>query len=170
MIKKLTDLNLNLTQFEADILLNKSLTNVSPTNMYEILFDCDNFNKVFNVALEEIKNYTSNDLEVYVKNMWGYVQTTKRNEDINLNIDFKNQVSVDSEYSFIYLVKSLETYVHLDNSDELIKQVNLNQGEMLIFKTKDFIKEESTDRSRIALVGSMIPISSIVKAYKKSIL
>ena len=170
MIKKLTDLNLNLTQFEADILLNKSLTNVSPTNMYEILFDCDNFNKVFNVALEEIKNYTSNDLEVYVKNMWGYVQTTKRNEDINLNIDFKNQVSVDSEYSFIYLVKSLETYVHLDNSDELIEQANLNQGEMLIFKTKDFIKEESTDRSRIALVGSMIPISSIVKAYKKSIL
>jgi hypothetical protein len=102
--------------------------------------------------------------------MWGYVQTTKRNEDINFNIDFKNQVSVDSEYSFIYLVKSLETYVHLDNSDELIKQVNLNQGEMLIFKTKDFIKEESTDRSRIALVGSMIPISSIVKTYKKSIL
>lgn len=170
MIKKLTDLNLNLTQFEADILLNKSLTNVSPTNMYEILFDCDNFNRVFNVALEEIKNYTGNDLEVYVKNMWGYVQTTKRNEDINLNIDFKNQVSVDSEYSFIYLVKSLETYVHLDNSDELIEQANLNQGEMLIFKTKDFIKEESTDRSRIALVGSMIPISSIVKAYKKSIL
>jgi hypothetical protein len=170
MIKKFTDLNLNLTQLEADVLLNKSLTNVSPTNMYEILFDCDNFDKILNVALEEIKNYTGNDLEVYVKNMWGYVQTTKRNESINFNIDFKNQVSVDSEYSFIYPVKSLETYVHLDDSDELVRQVSLNEGEMLIFKTKNFIKEECTDGNRIALVGSIIPISSIVKTYKKSIL
>lgn len=170
MIKKLININLDLLKCEADILLNKNLTNVSPTNMYEILFDCASFDTVFNIALEEVKNYLGNSLDVYAKNMWGYVQTVKRNEDINFNIDFKNQILVAAEYSFLYPVRALETHVTLDAGDELLKQVSLNQGEMLIFKTKDFVKEESANRSRIVLVGSITPVFGIVEGPKKSML
>lgn len=159
-----------LKSYKADILLNKDLTNKSYSNAYEILFDCKSFTSTLDSVIEELQKYTNEKFDVYVKNMWGYVQTPKKNDSITFNMDFKNQVSIPSEYSFIYLVESLETVVHLSVDEELNRQIILNEGDLLIFKTKDFIKEESSSVDRIALIGSITPITDTIELPKKTML
>jgi hypothetical protein len=159
-----------LKSYKADILLNKDLTNKSYSNMYEILFDCKNFNSTLDSVLENLQKHTDEKFDVYVKNMWGYVQTPKKSDSMNFNIDFKNQVSIPSKYSFIYLIESPETKVHLSVDEELNQQVTLNEGDLLIFKTEDFINEESTSQNRVALVGSIALVRDNIKPIKKALI
>jgi len=93
MIIKLTNVNLNnLDNLTTDIILNKELTNISPSNMYEILFDCENFDNIFNIFLQKIKENTTDSFDVYVKNMWGYIKNENETKSIDFNINFKNQI------------------------------------------------------------------------------
>ena len=163
MITKLTNVNLEkLQDCTADILLNKNLTNISPSNMYEILFDCRNFNEVFDIFLEKLKESESKELDVYVKNMWGYVQSDSEASLIKFNRSFKDQIIVPSKYSFIYAVEMPNTTIHLKANE-----VNLQNGDLLIFKTEDFIKEESSNKDRIALIGSIALIENSIEPIKK---
>ena len=134
MILHLT--NINSEDLKWDIILNKNLTNISSSNMYEILFDSDSFDEIFNIVLQKLKEFTNQNFDTYVKNMWGYIQ----NDDdfINFNMAFKDQVSIMPEYSFIYLVNSKNTDVCLKDENGVIQKVQLNEGEILIFKTKNF--------------------------------
>lgn len=171
MITKLTGVNLEkLQDYTADILLNKKLTNISSSNMYEILFDCKNFDEVFDTFLEKLKESESGDFDVYVKNMWGYVQDGSETGLIKFNRNFKDQIIVPSKYSFIYTVKMPDTTVHLSVDEELNRQVTLNEGDLLIFKTEDFIKEESTSKNRIALIGSIALIENSTEPVKKGLI
>ena len=171
MITKLINVNLEkLQDYTADILLNKKLTNTSPSNMYEILFDCKNFDEVSNIFLEKLKESESGDFEVYVKNMWGYVQSSSEAGLIKFNKSFKDQIIVPSKYSFIYAVKMPDTIIHLNVDEELNRQVILNEGDLLVFKTEDFIKEESTSKNRIALIGSIALIENNVQPAKKGLI
>lgn len=163
---KLKNIDLdNLKLYESDILLNKKLTNVSPSNMYEILFYSENFNKVFNIVLEKIKESTNQNFETYVKNMWGYIQ----NDDdfINFSMTFKDQVSIMPEYSFIYLVNSETTDIFLKDENDVIEKTNLNEGDILIFKTNSFLSETSQNKKRIILLGSVSPVNENTNQIKK---
>lgn len=163
MITKLTNVNLEkLQDYTADILLNKNLTNASSSNMYEILFDCKNFDEVFDAFLKELRENENEDFEVYVKNMWGYVQSDSETGLIKFNRNFKDQIIIPSKYSFIYAVEMPDTIIHLKANE-----VNLQNGDLLIFKTEDFIKEESTNKSRIALIGSIALIENSIEPIKK---
>jgi hypothetical protein len=163
MILHLT--NINSENLESDIILNKNLTNISSSNMYEILFDSESFDKIFNIVLQKLKEVTNQNFETYVKNMWGYIQ----NDDdfINFNMNFKDQVSIMPEYSFIYLVNSKNTDVCLKDENDVIEKVKLNEGEILIFKTKNFLNEVSQNKKRIALVGSLVSINENIGLMKK---
>jgi len=168
MITKLTNVNLEkLQDYTADILLNKNLTNASSSNMYEILFDCKNFDEVFDAFLKELRENENEDFEVYVKNMWGYVQSDSETGLIKFNRNFKDQIIIPSKYSFIYAVKMPDTTVHLNVDEELNRQVTLKEGDLLVFKTEDFIKEESTSKNRIALIGSIALIENSIEPIKK---
>ena len=170
MIKKITNIDQHImNECENDILLNKQLTNISPSNMYEILFDCENFDKIFNIFLKELKEETNKNFDVYVKNMWGYIQNETDNQPINLIRNFKNQIIIPSEYSFIYSIKSNITSVFIKKEND-IQNIILNKGDMLIFKTSDFIKEESDLQNRIALVGSVSEMIDNVPEIKKVII
>ena len=155
MILHLT--NINSKNLESDIILNKNLTNISPSNMYEILFDSESFDEIFNIVLQKF--------DTYVKNIWGYIQ----NDDdfINFNMNFKDQVSIMPEYSFIHLVNSENTDVFLKNENDVVEKINLNEGEILIFKTKNFLNEVSQNKKRIALVGSLVSINENIGLIKK---
>lgn len=166
MTTKISNLNLEkLGSYESDILLNKKLTNVSPSNMFEILFDCENFEEIFNIFLNKIKEKTNENFDVYVKNMWGYVQSNEENQSINFNIDFKNQITISSEYSFIYPIRGDITNVFLKKNG-IIENIILNKGDMLILKTNDFIKEESDIKDRIAICGSISKIQKKTQIQK----
>ena len=163
MILHLT--NINSKNLESDIILNKNLTNISPSNMYEILFDSESFDEIFNIVLQKLKEFTNQNFDTYVKNMWGYVQ----NDDdfINFNMTFKDRVSIMPEYSFIHLVNSENTDVFLKNENDVVEKINLNEGEILIFKTKNFLNEVSQNKKRIALVGSLVSINENIGLIKK---
>lgn len=156
MTTKISNLNLEkLGSYQSDILLNKQLTNISPSNMYEILFDCENFDEIFNIFLKELKEKTNKNFDVYVKNMWGYIQTNIETQLININLNFKNQITISSEYSFIYFIKSINSKIYLKNHNDMVEIVDMNMGDILIFDTQNFIKDESEDKQRIALIGSL---------------
>lgn len=163
MILHLT--NINSENLKQDIILNKDLTNISSSNMYEILFDSESFDEIFNIVLQKLKEFTNQNFDTYVKNMWGYIQ----NDDdfINFNMDFKDQVSIMPEYSFIYLINSKNTDVCLKDENDVIEKVKLNEGEILIFKTKNFLNEVSQNKKRIALVGSLVSINDNMGLMKK---
>ena len=170
MIKKITNIDQKImNECENDILLNKQLTNVSPSNMYEILFDSENFDKIFNIFLNELKEQTNKNFDVYVKNMWGYVQDETDNQPINLIRNFKNQIIIPSQYSFIYPIKANVTSVFIKKDDN-IQNIILTKGDMLIFKTIDFIKEESDTNNRIILVGSASDVVGNIQEIKKVII
>lgn len=170
MIIKLTDINCKkLQEYELDILLNKNLTNISSSNMYEILFDCENFNEIFNLVLDEIKKTKNDDFSVYVKNMWGYIQNSSEPNGINFDINFKNQITIPSEYSFIYLIKSNVTSIFL-KKDDVIQNIILNEGELVIFKTNAFLKDNYFYKDRIALIGSISKVVENINPIKKVII
>lgn len=170
MIIKKTNINLDkLDLYQSDILLNKELTNISPSNMYEILFDCENFEEIFGIILNELKEKTNENFDVYVKNMWGYIQTNEEPNQINFNINFKNQITIPSEYSFIYLIKGNITSIFLKKDDN-IQNIILTKGDMLIFKTTDFIKDESDTTDRVVILGSISKVENIVKTITKVII
>lgn len=148
-----------------DIELNKYLTNISPSNMYEILFDSEAFNKVLNTVLEKLTEQTQSNFDVYVKNMWGYVQSRDEPGFINFSRSFKDQIIIPSEYSFIYAVKTPDTTIHLKT-----EKVNLQNGDLLIFKTEDFLQDESETVDRIALVGSVARITGNAEPVKKALI
>lgn len=171
MIIKLTNVNSNnLDNLTTDIMLNKELTNISPSNMYEILFDCDNFDNIFNIFLEKVKENTNENFDVYVKNMWGYIKNENETKSIDFNINFKNQIIIPSNYSFIYLIKSNNTNIDLKKENGDIETISLNEGDLLIFKTKDFLNDECGDVNRIALLGSIAKITNMEQTTKKVII
>jgi hypothetical protein len=156
-----------LKSYREDIILNKELTNKVYSNMYEILFDCKNFTSILDSTLKNIQEHTKENFDTYVKNMWGYVQDSTRKEGIDFKRTFKDQLTILPKYSFIYLVDSFETCVHLSVDEELNRQVTLNPGDLLIFETKDFIEDEFTSEDRIALVGSIALIGESIEPVKK---
>jgi hypothetical protein len=167
MILHLT--NIVSENLKSDIILNKNLTNISPSNMYEILFDSENFDKILNIVLQKITETTNTEFDVYVKNMWGYIQNTEETKSIDFNINFKNQIIIPSNYSFIYIVESNTTNIHLKKTNGDIELVTLNEGDLLIFKTEDFVNDESIDVDRIVLVGSIANVE-IQKPIKQNLL
>ncbi len=163
MVIKLTNIDLdNLQSYEKDILLNKILTNNSPSNMYEILFDCENFDKIMNIVLDVIKKEKNDNFDVYVKNMWGYVQNSQESQVIVFPKNFKNQLSISSDYSFVYIIKSTKTDFLFKN-----EKISLNEGDLLIFKTEDYLKEEFDGNDRVILIGSILSIKNNVEPIKK---
>jgi|LakMenEpi03Aug12_release.lakeMendotaPanAssembly.Ray.scaffolds.fasta_scaffold1098631_1 hypothetical protein len=168
MILHLT--NIVSENLKSDIILNKNLTNISPSNMYEILFDSENFDKILNIVLQKITETTNTEFDVYVKNMWGYIQNTEETKSIDFNINFKNQIIIPSNYSFIYIVESNTTNIHLKKTNGDIELVTLNEGDLLIFKTEDFVNDESIDVDRIVLVGSIANVVKNKQTIKKAML
>jgi hypothetical protein len=120
--------------------------------------------------LQKLKEITNENFSVYVKNMWGYIQNTEDTKSINFDINFKNQITIPSNYSFIYVVESNITNVHLTKTNGDIELVSLNKGDLLIFKTEDFINDESIDVNRIVLVGSIAKVVNIQQITKKVII
>lgn len=140
----------NLQTYKEDILLNKKLTNISDSNMYDILFDSDNFDKIINLVLKKITDNTNEDFSVYVKNMWGYVQTETENQLFNIVHYLKEELSIKPKYSFVFVIESNEMTLQIKNEN-----INMNSGDLIIFSSENFVADKSADKNRIILIGSI---------------
>lgn len=153
--------SVNLDLLKKDILEAKEI--IKPNqNRYDILFDSKNILSIVGSILKSISNITNESFEIYIKNIQSYIQTN----DINNSIYFEKALSRDlvptSKYSFIFMISSDNTNLHFKS----IGNVKLNNGELIVFKTEDFLKDEYDTPNRIALIGSLtndITSTNIVK-------
>lgn len=155
LIKKETIDGLDNDVIINEIILNKRITTKSQTNMYEILFKSKSISKIFDVVINALKNKTKENYDVYIKNMWGYIQTTFDNTPIIVDKKIIDGISPMSKYSFIYCAKSDNTIIDLKSINDEILHIELNVGNVIIFKTDSFIKDTSTSLDRILVVGSI---------------
>jgi len=95
--------------------------------------------------------------------MWGFINNENENEVINFNHDFKNGINLKPEFSFIYLIKSERTNIYLKS---LQNKIELNRGDILIFETNDFLKEEPINKDRMLIFGSISSIENVLKVKK----
>lgn len=151
----------DLQSFKTDILISKDIMKPK-LNQYDIIFKCDNFSNILKIVTDTISNETSEIFDVYVKKLQSYIQTQTNNSPIGFEMGLKRGIIPHAKYSFIFMVDSLNTTVYLKS-----KKIELSNGDLLIFKTDDFVKDESTSFNRLALIGSLTNEiqSSKIKKY-----
>ena len=165
-IEKIDEIDVDVVFDE--IILNKSITMKSKTNMYEVLFQSKCISKIFDTIINILKNETNEDFDVYIKTIWGYVQTTIDNRCIIIDKKLKDELSPKGKYSFIYCIKADNTLISLKDKNENVVDTQLKDGNLIIFKTDNFVKDESTSLDRVLLVGSLT--NEIVRNIPKKII
>lgn len=158
--------NISLDSVKNDILqIPKTIK--SKSNTYDVIFSCDNFSNILDTVIHALCINTKETFNTYVKNIQGYIQTDELNTPIVFDRILKRGISPTSKYSFIFIVSSIKTSLHFktNNSNERIEVLN---GDLVIFKTGDFTRDEYDKSNRIALLGSITnniklkPISNLI--------
>lgn len=98
--------------------------------------------------IEALEDFTQSSYDTYVKNIYSF-------EDLPTQvIDFPKQILDDidviSDYSFIYLIRGKETEITF-KSDKIF----INDGDLVVFKTHEFVRQQSSLSNRIGLFGSI---------------
>lgn len=156
---------INLEQFSKDILLNKFITTASPSNSYEILYDCNSFKQTIDLILDELIKNTNETFHSYVKSVYGYVvdDTIKHKLIFNKN-QLKESLKIIPKYSFIFVIESNMNILLKIKSNQ--KNFIIEKGELLIFNTYEFVEDISLDMFRLALVGSISNDTEIIETKK----
>lgn len=98
--------------------------------------------------IEALEDFTGASFETYVKNIYSF-------EDLPTQvIDFPKQILDDidviSDYSFLYLIKGDETEITFK-----LDKIFINEGDLVVFKTDEFVKQQSPLNNRLGLFGSI---------------
>jgi len=86
----------------------------------------------------------------------------------NLEKQLKRGINPKSKYSFILFIKSFKSKISLRLKNE-IKEIVLEDGDLLIFKTEDFLCDEFSTPERIGIYGSLTNEIDQIKIYKNLI-
>ena len=98
--------------------------------------------------IEALEDFTGASFETYVKNIYSF-------EDLPVQvIDFPKQILDDidviSDYSFLYLIKGDETEITFK-----LDKIFINEGDLVVFKTDEFVGQQSPLNNRLGLFGSI---------------
>jgi hypothetical protein len=161
--------NSNLDSLMGDIFLNKKITNQSPSNMYEFLFESEDLNTLCDYVVERLKTETGENFDVLVKTIYGYIQDEENQEPIMIDKKLKEGLTTTAKYSFILNAHPEDMLISIKVGVDSIKTTTLKVGKLLIFKTEDFIKCKSNGINKFLIVGSLS--NDITKSVnKKSII
>jgi hypothetical protein len=147
--------NSNLDSLIGDIFLNKKITNQSPSNMYEFLFESETLNGFFDYVIDTLKTETGENFDVLVKTIYGYIQDEENQEPIMIDKKLKEGLTTISKYSFILNVQSEDTSITIKSGADNIKTITLKEGKLVIFKTEDFVRCENNGSNKVLIVGSL---------------
>lgn len=134
----------NLVQ---DIKINSEVVLMEGTKR-SMLINSDNTSLFLYYLIEALEDFTQTSFDLYVKNIYSF-------EDLPTQvIDFPKQILDDidiiSDYSFLYLIRGDETEITFKSDKIFIKD-----GDMVVFKTDEYIKQQSLSSNRIGLFGSI---------------
>lgn len=133
----------DLEKLKLDTNLNVDITINSIQNKYDLLFDSITFDNLNTLVHNIIFKNKIQDL--YIKK----IQVFKHNEKIKFEKNLNNTTKLLSEFSFILLLEGNELKIKTNNGAQ-----NLQIGDLFIFKTLDFLIDDSTIEDRIILLGS----------------
>lgn len=130
-----------------DIKINSEVVLMEGTKR-SMLINSDNTTLFLHYLIEALEDFTQTSFDSYVKNIYSF-------EDLPTQvIDFPKQILDDidiiSDYSFLYLIRGDETEITF-KSDKIF----INDGDMVVFKTDEYIKQQSSSSNRIGLFGSI---------------
>lgn len=153
-IYSILKLPVSLLELEKDIFLNRTITNISPSNMYEIIFTSKNFVFVEKNILDHIKKITNKKFDVYVKNFWGYVQDKIDVSFVSINkTKIKEGIITQPNYSFVLPIKGSFQILLKNKIEEQL--IFVSPGEACVFNTENFIEHIGEIENRIAIIGSI---------------
>jgi hypothetical protein len=134
---------------QKDIL--STLDTIKPNlNRYDIIFESPNINTIIGSFINNIENVFKEDFSIHVKLIQSYIQTVDNSSPILFSKVIKREIKPTAKYSFIFFTKPGDTILEFSygNVKPLI-------GDLIIFKSHDFIRDTSTSSDRIALLGSI---------------
>jgi hypothetical protein len=147
--KHITD---HIETISEQIFLNKNITIVSPSNLYELLLTSNEIKLITTEVINLLKENTDEGFETYCKNLWGYIQHDENPELINLKPHiYDGGVILKPKWSFIYFLKTRNSILKFKNGIELIPEV----GEIILFTNDIFLSDLSEDKDRLCLIGSI---------------
>lgn len=153
MTYKIVKPNIDLSDIENDIRINSNVVKMQ-SHKHVLMIHTDSFSELFKTILDNLKNETLEPFDEYVKNSFTFIETENSGEIINFSKQLKSDINLISKYSFIYLTKSFSTKISL-NLNTKQNQVEIGDGDLLLFKTEDFIGEACLTPKRIGLFGSL---------------
>jgi hypothetical protein len=150
--------NIDLSDIENDIILN---SNVVKTQFGKqvLMIHTDSFLELFKIILSNLSVETGEPFDEYVKSSFTFIETENSGEIIKFNKQLKSDINLISKYSFIYLTKSFNTKILL-KLGTTPSEIEINDGDLLLFKTEDFVSDTSLTPERIGVFGSLANLIS----------
>ena len=150
--------NIDLSDIENDIILN---SNVVKTQFGKqvLMIHTDSFLELFKIILSNLSIETGEPFDEYVKSSFTFIETENSGEIIKFNKQLKSDINLISKYSFIYLTKSFNTKILL-KLGTTPNEIEISDGDLLLFKTEDFISDTSLTPERIGVFGSLTNLIS----------
>jgi hypothetical protein len=167
MFYKIVKPKINLELLKYDIILNSHHVK-SEFNKRILWLESDTTLKIIEIILQNLEKETLEDFQVYVKNTFAYIQEQELDQEIKFDKQLKRGINPKSKYSFILFIKSFKSKISLRLKNE-IKEIVLEDGDLLIFKTEDFLCDEFSTPERIGIYGSLTNEIDQIKIYKNLI-
>lgn len=134
---------------ERDIL--STLDTIKPNlNRYDIIFESGNINTIISSFINNVEKIFKEDFSVHVKLIQSYIQTVDNPSPILFSKVIKREIKPTAKYSFIFFTDPGDTLLEFSYGN-----VKPSIGDLIIFKSHDFIRDTSTSSDRIALLGSI---------------
>lgn len=149
MVVTVIDSELDLQRLKEDVEQSADIIN-SDSNQYDIIFQSKLLNKLESSFTSILTKLTQENFDVYVKRFQAYIQTEMSSEGIRLERELKRGLKPLPKYSFILFIEGKQTKL-VFNSASIVPR----DGELVVFKTEDFIKEECTNYNRVGILGSL---------------
>tara|TARA_B110000977_G_scaffold155340_1_gene197589 strand:+ start:3822 stop:4322 length:501 start_codon:yes stop_codon:yes gene_type:complete len=146
------------TDIDIDLVINDILqipeSIKSNSNIYDVIFNCNSFSNILDKVIQTLSISTGEKFTTYVKNIQGYIQTDELSTPIVFDKMLKRRISSTPKYSFIFIASQTKTRLYFKTVSST-KNIEVSNGDLVIFKTSDFIKDEYDKSNRIALLGSI---------------
>lgn len=141
--------NVDFYNLKKDIF--STLDTIKPNlNRYDIIFESLSINTVVSSFINSVEKVFEENLNIHVKLIQSYIQTIDNPSPILFSKVIKREIKPTAKYSFIFFIDPGDTLLEFSYGNVIPLQ-----GDLIIFKTYDFIRDTSDSSDRIALLGSI---------------
>lgn len=155
---KIVNPSIDLTDIENDIRINSNIVKMQ-FDKHILMVHSNSFLELFKIVLSNLTILTEEPFNEYVKNSFTFIETENSGKILKFSKQLKSDINLISKYSFIYLTKSFGTKISL-NLNTNPNQVEISDGDLLLFKTEDFLGDTCLSPNRVGICGSITNLIS----------